>query len=64
MHRNLLRMISLAFACVAAIVSSASAADRPAVQELREETWALMTPLPCSPTSCGQSAEVHTLFSS
>ena len=46
MPGNLLRIVSLVLACVAAIVSSASAADRPAVQELREETWALMTPLP------------------
>ena len=46
MPGNFLRIISLVLACVAAIVSSASAADRPAVQELREETWALMTPLP------------------
>ena len=46
MRGNLLRTVSLVLACVAAIVSSASAADRPAVQELREETWALMTPLP------------------
>lgn len=46
MPGNFLRIISLVMACVAAIVSSASAADRPAVQELREETWALMTPLP------------------
>ena len=37
---------ALVLACVVAIVSSASAADRPAVQQLREETWALMTPLP------------------
>jgi dienelactone hydrolase len=46
MPRNFLRTISLVLACVAAIVSSASAADTPAVQQLREETWALMTPLP------------------
>jgi hypothetical protein len=64
MHGNFLRIISLAFACVAAIVSSASSADRPAVQELRGETWALMIPLPSSPTLCDQSAEVHILFSS
>jgi dienelactone hydrolase len=44
--KNSLRIISLVLACVAAIVSSASAADRPAEQQLREETWALMTPLP------------------
>ena len=46
MPGNFLRIIPLVLACVAALVSSASAADRPAVQELREETWALMTPLP------------------
>jgi len=46
MPGNFLRIVSLVLACVAAIVSSDSAADRPAVQELREETWALMTPLP------------------
>ena len=46
MPGNILRIISLVFGCVVATVSSASAADRPAVQELREETWALMTPLP------------------
>jgi hypothetical protein len=46
MPGSFLRITSLALACVAAIVSSASAADRPAVQQLREETWALMTPLP------------------
>jgi dienelactone hydrolase len=44
--KNFSRIISLVLACVAAIISSARAADRPAVQELREETWALMTPLP------------------
>ena len=44
--KNSLRIVSLVLACVAAIVSSASAADRPAVQQLREEIWALMTPLP------------------
>jgi dienelactone hydrolase len=46
MSGNLLRVISLILACVAAIVSSASAADRPQVQTVREERWALMTPLP------------------
>ena len=46
MRGNFLRIVSLVLACFAAIVSSASAADRPAVQELREEIWALMTPLP------------------
>jgi dienelactone hydrolase len=46
MPETFLRITSLVLACVAAIVSSASAADRPAVQALREETWALMTPLP------------------
>ena len=44
--KNSLRIVSLVLACVAAIVSSASAADRPAVQGVREEIWALMTPLP------------------
>jgi dienelactone hydrolase len=44
--RKLLANYFLVLACVAAIVSSASAEDRPAVQELREETWALMTPVP------------------
>jgi hypothetical protein len=43
---NFLRIISLVLACFTAIVSSASAAGRPAVQQLREEIWALMTPLP------------------
>ena len=46
MPGNSLRIVSLVLACVAAIASSASAADRPPVQEVREETWALMTPLP------------------
>lgn len=46
MSGNFLRIISLALACVAAVVSSASAADRPQVQAVREETWVLMTPLP------------------
>ena len=46
MHGNLLRVLLLVLACAAAIVSPASAADSPAVQQLREETWALMTPLP------------------
>ena len=46
MPGNFLRMFLLALACVMGIVSSAPAADRLAVQELREETWALMTPLP------------------
>jgi len=46
MYGDFLRIISLVLACVAAIVSSASAADRPAVEQLREEMWALMTPLP------------------
>ena len=41
-----LRIVSLILACFAAIASSASAADRPAVQGIREEIWALMTPLP------------------
>jgi hypothetical protein len=40
MAGNSIRILALALACVAAIVSSASAADRPAVQEVREETWA------------------------
>lgn len=44
--KNSLRIFSLVLACVAAIVSSASAADRPTVQQLREEIWVLMTPLP------------------
>ena len=44
--KNSLRIVSLVLACVAAIVSSASAADRPAVQQLREEIWVLITPLP------------------
>src|SRR5258707_596702 len=46
MPGSFLRIISLVLACFTAIVSSASAADRPAVQQLREEIWALMTPLP------------------
>jgi hypothetical protein len=46
MSEDFLRIIFLVFACVAAFVSSASAADRPQMQEVREETWALMTPLP------------------
>ena len=46
MPGSILRTMSLVLACVAATVSSAWAADRPAVQEVREETWALMTPLP------------------
>ena len=46
MPRDFLRTISLVLACFAAIVSSPSAADRAAMQQLREETWALMTPLP------------------
>src|SRR5438093_11175353 len=46
MHENLLRVLPLVLACAAAIVAPASAADSPAVQQLREETWALMTPLP------------------
>jgi dienelactone hydrolase len=41
-----LRTVSLVLACVVAIVSSASAEDRVSVQQLREETWALMIPLP------------------
>ena len=44
MPGNFLRILVLS--CFTAIVSSASAAERPAVQQLREETWALMTPLP------------------
>ena len=43
---NLLRMFSFVLTCFAAIASPASAADRPAVQGVREEIWALMTPLP------------------
>src|SRR5260370_8016885 len=46
MPGNFLRIISLVLACFTAIVSSASAADRPAVQQLRKEIWVLMTPLP------------------
>jgi dienelactone hydrolase len=46
MRGNFLRIIPLVLACVVAIVSSASAEDRAAVRTLREETWALMTPLP------------------
>jgi hypothetical protein len=46
MSGNFSRIIPLVLACVAAVVSSASAADRPQVQEVREEIWALMTPLP------------------
>jgi dienelactone hydrolase len=46
MPGNFLRIFLLVLACVMGIVSSAPAADRLAVQELREETWALMTPLP------------------
>jgi len=46
MSAKFLRVISLVLACLAAIVSSASAADRPTVQGVREEIWALMTPLP------------------
>jgi hypothetical protein len=33
-------------ACATAIVSSPSVADRPAVHELGEAIWVLMTPLP------------------
>lgn len=44
--KNSLRVVSLVLACVAAIASSALAADRPAVQQIREEIWALTTPLP------------------
>ena len=43
---TLLRMFSFVLTCFAAIASPASAADRPAVQGVREEIWALMTPLP------------------
>ena len=46
MPTKLLRIVSLVLACFIAMVSSASAADRPAVQQLREQIWALMTPLP------------------
>ena len=46
MHGNIWRIVSLVLTCFAAIASSASAADRPAVQGVREEIWALMTPLP------------------
>jgi hypothetical protein len=48
MHGSFLRGIAMVLACVAATVSSASATDIPAAQQLREETWALMTPLPMS----------------
>ena len=46
MRRNFLRIVSLVLTCFAVMASSASAADRPAVQGVREEIWALMTPLP------------------
>ena len=46
MRRNFLRIVSFVLACFAAMTSSASAGERPAVQGVREEIWALMTPLP------------------
>ena len=46
MRGNFLRIVSLVLTCFAAIASSASAADRRAVQGIREEIWTLMTPLP------------------
>ena len=46
MRGDFLRIVSLVLTCLAAITSPASAADRPAVQGVREEIWALITPLP------------------